>query len=482
LALYCGAVPSAELPPGDLQLVVFAGEEIRRFDLPASGKVSIGRGEGNTVRIDDPSVSRNHAVLHVGENLVIEDLGGANPTMIRDRSGTGGGPGETLNVRQICGREARLAVGDSMLFGTANVIVRHAPTIELPNLGATDASVVVRDPAMRTVHEQAARAARTDLSVLILGETGAGKEVLARAIHAHSPRAKGPFLGIDVSTLNESTLESELFGHEKGAFTGSIATRVGLLESANGGTVFLDEAASLSLDTQKKLLRVLELREVLRVGANRPRSIDVRFVAATNRDLEAESRAGRFREDLYYRLNGLTLVIPPLRERPLEIEPLARMFLAAACKQVERTSVPALSTAALDLLRRHGWRGNVRELRNAIERAAALCVGDTILPEHLPPSLLAAAAVAPAPIAAQPPRPQPMPQPTIDGPGRSQPTLQGELRDLEKVRIVEVLERHAGNQSRAARELGISRGTLIARMEEFGLPRPRRREGDPDGG
>jgi two-component system response regulator AtoC len=455
--------------------VVYTGEEIRRFDLPPTGKVSIGRGEGNTVRIDDPSVSRNHAVLHVGETLAIEDLGGLNPTMIRDRSGSGGGPGETLNVRQICGRQANLAVGDSMLFGTASVIVRHAPTVELPDLGTTEAGVVVRDPAMRALYEQAARAARTHLSVLILGETGAGKEVLARAIHAHSPRASGPFLGIDVSTLNESTLESELFGHEKGAFTGSVATRTGLLESANGGTVFLDEAANLSLDSQKKLLRVLELREVLRVGANRPRPIDVRFVAATNRDLEAESRAGRFREDLYYRLNGLTLVIPPLRERPLEIEPLARMFLAAACKQVERTPAPALSASALDLLRRHSWRGNVRELRNAMERASALCVGDTILPEHLPPSLLAAAAVAPAPVAPPPVRP-------ADGAGRADVALHGELRDLERARITDALDRHAGNQSRAARELGISRGTLIARMEEFGLPRPRKRDGDPDGG
>ena len=310
----------------------------------------------------------------------------------------------------------------------------------------------------------------TAYSVFSAEGTGAGKEVLARAIHAHSPRAKGPFVGIDVSALSESTLESELFGHEKGAFTGSVATRIGLLESAKGGTVFLDEAANLSTGAQKKLLRVLELREVLPVGANRPRPIDVRFVAATNCDLEAESRAGRFREDLIYRLNSLTLIIPPLRERPLEIEPLARTFLAAACKQLERAVPPALSPAALNLLRRYSWRGNVRELRNAIERASALCVGETILPEHLPPSLLAA-----APVAAPPSR-------AADGPGRADPALRADLRDLERARITDALERHGGNQSRAARELGISRGTLIARIEEFGLPRPRRRDGEPDGG
>jgi len=469
-------VPSDVPRPSDLQLVVYAGEEIRHFDLPASGTVTIGRGDGNTVRIDDPSVSRNHAVIHVGEALLIEDLGGPNSTMIRDRVGGGSAPGETLNVRQLHGRKAELAVGDSILFGTANVIVRHAPAVELPDLAAGDGGVVVRDPAMRELYEQAARAARTQLSVLILGETGAGKEVLARAIHAASPRAKGPFLGIDVSALSESTLESELFGHEKGAFTGSVAARVGLLESANGGTVFLDEAANLSPDTQKKLLRVLEQREVMRVGANRPRPIDVRFVAATNRDLEVESSAGRFREDLFFRLNGLTLTIPPLRQRPLEIEPLARMFLAAACRGVERATPPALSSAALDALRGHSWPGNVRELRNAIERACALCLGDAILPEHLPPSLLAAARrAAAASVGAPPGRP-------ADVASRSGGDLGGELRAVEKARITDALERHAGNQSQAARELGISRGTLIARMEEFGLPRPRKRDGEPDGG
>jgi DNA-binding NtrC family response regulator len=420
-------------------------------------------------------VSRNHAVLHLGDTLKIEDLGGPNPTMIRDRAGGATGAGETLNVRQIHGRKADLAVGDNILFGTASVIVRHTPTVELPDLSVGEGGVVVRDPAMRTLYEQAARAARTQLSVLILGETGAGKEVLARAIHAHSPRAKGPFLGIDMSALSESTLESELFGHEKGAFTGSVGARVGLLESANGGTVFLDEAANLSLETQKKLLRVLEQREVMRVGANRPRPIDVRFVAATNRDLEAESRAGRFREDLFFRLNGLTLVIPPLRDRPLEIEPLARMFLVSSCRQVERTAPPSLSAAALDALRTHAWPGNVRELRNAIERACALCLGDTILPEHLPPSLLAAARRAPVPAAPPPSRSANMPE-------QAASALTDELRAVEKTRIMNALERHAGNQSQAARELGISRGTLIARMEEFGLPRPRKRDGERDSG
>jgi two-component system, NtrC family, response regulator AtoC len=467
-------VIAADPPAQDLQLVVYTGTEIRKFDLPARGVVTIGRGESSTVRIDDPSVSRNHAVLHVGDALVIEDLGGPNGTMIRDRAG-GRGPGETLTVRRIHGRKADLTVGDGIVLGTANVILRHAPRIEVPDLaGRERGGVVIRDPAMRTLYEQAARAARTMLSVFLLGETGAGKEVLARALHAHSPRADGPFLGIDVSTLNPSTLESELFGHERGSFTGAVATRIGLLESANGGTVFLDEALNLSLELQAKLLRVLERREVTRLGSNRPLAIDVRFVAAANGDVEAAVREGRFRQDLFFRLNGVTLTIPPLRRRPLEIEPLARLFLAAACRQVEREDVPALSNAALDLLRGHEWPGNVRELRNAVERATAFCLGDTILPEHLPPSIAEAACprAAPVALAAQSTRP-------IIAPDRSSLDLMTELRAVEKARIIDALDRFGGNQSQAARDLGISRGTLIARMEEYALPRPRKREEEP---
>ena len=230
--------------------------------------------------------------------------------------------------------------------------------------------------------------ARANINVLLLGETGVGKEVLARAIHAHSPRSKGPFLGINCAALAESLLESELFGSEKGAFTGALA-RPGLFEAAGGGTVFLDEIGELPLGTQAKLLRVLEERKVTRLGSTRHASIDVRFVSATNRDVEADSRQGRLRPDLYFRLNGVALTIPPLRDRPREIDALAASFLSAACQDLERTSPPAISPAALELLRRHAWPGNIRELRNVIERAAVMCTESTILPEHLPPSLLA---------------------------------------------------------------------------------------------
>jgi two-component system response regulator AtoC len=466
-SVYCGEVASGRA----FQLVVFSREEIRAFDLPHAGDVTIGRDEASAVRIDDPSVSRQHAVLRVGERLEIEDLGGPNGTFVRQADHAGAG-NETLqvSVRQLLGRKASLTIGDCLLFGTACVVVRHAPQIELPDLvSASPRGVVLNDPAMRTLYAEAARVARANINVLLLGETGVGKEVLARAIHAHSPRAKGPFMGVNCAALADSLLESELFGSEKGAFTGAVA-RAGLFEAAAGGTVFLDEVGELPLATQAKLLRVLEERVVTRLGSTRARPIDVRILSATNRDLEADSRQGRVRSDLYFRLNGVALVIPPLRERPHDIEALATAFLSAACRDLEREPPPAISPAALDMLRGYGWPGNVRELRNAVERAAVMCTEAKILPEHLPPSLLAAirAGRAQTSSSAQPPLG-----------GQHQPqNLQSEMKALERTRILEALARCDGNQSEAARQLGIPRRTLVARLTELGLTRRRTREND----
>jgi DNA-binding NtrC family response regulator len=441
----------------DLQIAVFVlqGEEVRTYDLPTSGEVTIGRDEGNTVRIDDPAVSRRHAVLRVGDKIEIEDLGGANGIFVREKADTGASS-QTLTVRQLIRRKADLAVGEPILLGTTSLVVRHAQVVDVPDLaaGAGAGGAVIRDPAMRAVHEQAARASRASISVLLLGETGVGKEVMARAIHAGSPRAAGPFMGINCAALAESLLEGELFGAEKGAYTGAVTARAGLFEAADGGTVFLDEVGEMPLATQGKLLRVLEERAVVRLGSTRPRPIDVRFVAATNRDIEGDSRAGRFRSDLYFRLAGITLAIPPLRERPAELDELVTRFVAAACRELDRAAPLRVSPEALDVLRRHDWPGNVRELRNAIERAAVLCPGDAILPEHLPPGLLKPRANAAA------------------APGGER--LPSEIKSLERQRIIEALERCGGNQSKAAELLGISRRTLVSRMSEFDLPRPRK--------
>jgi DNA-binding NtrC family response regulator len=468
-----GGSTSDEIQAPRLQLLVFSGEGVRAFDLPTTGSLSVGRDEGSAVRIDDPSVSRNHAVLHIGPKLVIEDLSSANGTMVRDRAGAGGG-GETLNVRHLVGRKAELLVGDTMLFGTASVVVRHAPTVEVAVLATAGGAAVARDPAMRLVHEQAARAAPTPISVLILGETGVGKEVMARAIHAHSTRAKGPFMGINCAALSDSLLESELFGHEKGAFTGALQARAGLFEAAEGGTVFLDEVGEMSPGTQVKLLRVLEERVVTRLGSTRPRPINVRFVAATNRDPEAEIANGRFRSDLYFRLNGLSLSIPPLRERRSEIEGLARQFLVSACRLIERDDLPAISAEVLELFGSYRWPGNVRELRNVVERAAVLCPGDVILPEHLPPALTRRAERERAPS----PAPGAQPPPAAEAPSTGD--LSMDLRSIERARIIDALARCAGSQSEAARMLGMSRSTLITRIQEYGLPRPRKRDVEPE--
>jgi DNA-binding NtrC family response regulator len=459
-------------PSARFQLAVFLGDQIRTFDIPASGEVTIGRGEGCAVRIDDASVSRQHAVLRVGERLEIEDLSGSNGIFIREKARPGMG-NETLNMRQLVRRKADLAVGERILLGTASLVVRHAPTgeiLDLETVAGANAGVAPRDPAMLALYQQAMRAARAPISVLLLGETGVGKEVLARAIHAQSPRAKGPFMGINCAALAESLLESELFGNEKGAFTGAVAARAGLFEAGSGGTVFLDEVGDLPLPTQGKLLRVLEERVVTRLGSTRARPIDVRFVAATNRDVEADSRTGRFRSDLYFRLAGISLAIPPLRERPAEVQLLVETFVAAACLGLDRALL-AVSPEALDLLRRYAWPGNVRELRNVIDRAAVLCAGDTVLPEHLPPSLLTAAAPAAAPTPSAPAPAAPETFPVGDNGGGD---LQGEIKTLERARITAALERCAGNQSKAAELLGISRRTLVSRLAEFGLPRPRK--------
>jgi two-component system response regulator AtoC len=246
---------------------------------------------------------------------------------------------------------------------------------------------------MERVLDQADRAARYQINVLILGETGAGKEVLARRIHDRSPRAAGPLVAIDCAALCASLAESTLFGHERGAFTGADRSALGLLESANGGTVFFDELGDLPLPLQAKLLRALETRTVLRVGGRQTRALDVRFVAAINVDLDRRVKEGRFRADLLFRLDGIRLSLPPLRRRPGDILRLARLFLAERSAQ-QLVPAPVLSDAAVVALEAHPWPGNVRELRHVIDRALALREGprigpeDLLLPAAMPPAMV----------------------------------------------------------------------------------------------
>ena len=463
------AAVTTEASQGALQIAVFAGDAIAVHTLPAGGRLTVGRAEESDIHIDDPAISRRHAVFHAGPPLAVEDLGGANATHLARAAERGQG-GETLLLRRLSGERAALAVGDRVNFGAAVAVVRRASPPPGPTT-APDDDVVLRDPEMRRVYEQAGRAAQGLLSVLVLGETGVGKDVLARALHRASPRAGKPFLAINCAALSESLLESELFGHEKGSFTGALQARAGLFESAQGGTVFLDEIGDLPMVIQVKLLRVLEQREVLRVGARVPRPVDVRFVSATNKDLEAAAAAGTFREDLYFRLNGISLTVPPLRDRAADIPWLVKRFLVLASRQMDRTTHPALSPKALATLQAYAWPGNVRELRNVVDRAVVLAPGDVILPEHLPPKLLArveeAAAAPPSGILRAASRPAPVSDATA--------RLRQEVAEEEKQRILAALAQSDGNQTRAAELLGVSRRTLINRLVEFDLPRPRKR-------
>jgi two-component system response regulator AtoC len=295
----------------------------RAFVLPLGATVVLGREEGADLRVEHPSVSRRHASLTATAGVAVQDLGSANGTRVGDRA-LGAGERVTLHP------------GDLVEFGAVLCMVRGPAARAAPTPAPPDdaAGVVVASPAMRDLHALARRVAASAAPVLLLGETGVGKEVVAERIHAWSPRAAMAYVKVNCGNLTESLVEAELFGHERGAFTGAVAARAGLIEAAEGGTLFLDEVGELPPSMQTRLLRVLEDREVRRVGATKGRRVDVRFVAATNRDLEAEVAAGRFRADLFYRLNGFALEIPPLRERVEEIVPLALRFARKARAQL----------------------------------------------------------------------------------------------------------------------------------------------------
>jgi DNA-binding NtrC family response regulator len=350
-------------------------------------------------------------------------------------------------------------------------LLRKASVAALGQRPAAERSgtIVVADAAMQHFDRIVQRIAAGTISVLVSGETGVGKEVLAELLHKLSPRAARPFLRLNCAALTESLLESELFGHERGAFTGAAQAKPGLLETADGGTVFLDEIGELPMSIQVKLLRVLEERKVLRVGGLAPRAIDVRFLAATNRDLEHEVAQGRFRQDLYFRLNGVALTIPPLRARLGELPALAVGFLRDAAERAGQAEPPAISPAALQLLREYPWPGNIRELRNVMERAALLCTGRTITLEHLPVEKMRDPRRAPVRTApARHAEPPPLPPPEPARRGRAD-------AEEEKQRILDALAQAGGNQTDAARLLGMSRRTLINRVIAYNLPRPRKK-------
>ena len=306
--------------------------------------------------------------------------------------------------------------------------------------------ILGKSSAMRQVFDLISSAAQSEAPVIIYGDSGTGKELVASAIHKLGPRRKAPFIKVNCAALSESLLESELFGHVKGAFTGADRTRVGRFEAANGGDIFLDEIGDLPLSTQVKLLRVLQEKEIEKVGDHRPLSIDVRILAATNKDLNRLMEEGRFREDLYYRIGVIPIYLPPMRERREDIPLLIETFINRIRLKTDKP-ITGMSKEALDLLFHYDWPGNVRELINVIEYSFVLCHEGEIMPNHLPARVTGK-------------------EPRVTPKGRA---TKRQSDDEERKRILQALESSGGNQSEAAKILGISRVTLWKRLKAFDI-------------
>ena len=438
---------------GDFVLVAGHGQLItHELD---KDEIVIGRDPACDLRLDHPNLSRRHALLRLGPPLTIQDLGSTNGVRVSRKTTHGGDP-------------IALEAGESFHIGgfSFNVVGRAHSEAESSNRSGRD-RLRVDDPTQGGVPSFVRDVAMSGTSVLIQGESGVGKDVLAETLHALSGR-DGELARINCAALSEALVESELFGYEKGAFTGASGSKVGLLESAQGGTVFLDEIGELPLATQAKLLRAIESREVLRIGSIRPIKIDVRFIAATNRDLPTEVGAKRFRQDLYFRLDGITLMIPPLRERRDRIAALAVRFFEAAVAKTGKSA--RLAPEMFAALHGYDWPGNVRELKAVIERGLLLSRGNELAVRHLAFTPRIDGASTPAVVAATATAPATISEATDDDPGLAH--LSPEERDQRR-ELIAALEKFSGNQTRAAKALGISRTTLVNRLKVFRIARPR---------
>jgi two-component system response regulator AtoC len=443
--LHVGAADSTAGVPA-YYLVAMTEDRNLTVPLPVPGSLLIGRDPCADLRLEAGAVSREHARVHTslrGPAVSVEDLGSRNGTFVRGR--------------QLARNErVPLAIGDAIWVGGAALVLRQGlpPVVRAPAPGPRGRVVIA--PAMVSLYEGLARIAPSRISVLVLGETGTGKEVIAETLHELSGGQAHPFVRLNCAALPADLLESELFGSEKGAFTGAVAARAGLLEAAEGGTLFLDEVGDLPLPLQGKLLRVLESGEFFRLGSPRPRNARVRFVAATNRDLKQAAAGGQFRPDLYYRLNGVSVIVPPLRARRAEVMPLAQAF----AQQIERgpgTAPVTFTPAACERLLGYEWPGNIRELKSLVERSVLLSNDGRIDAADL----LFDALGAPVHVS-----------PGIRLPSEATPADPPAETD-ERARILAALESCAFNQKRAAELLGMPRRTLVYKMRRYALPRPR---------
>ena len=433
------------------------------------GEISLGALEDNDVMLNDETVSRYHCkIVQEDTGYVLVDLGSTNGTFI--------------NKVRI--REAFLKPGCTLTVGKTDLKfnAREEEVAITPSAKQQCGDLIGGNARMREIYSIIEKIAPTSTTVVIEGETGTGKEVVAQSIHKLSTRASGPLIVFDCGAVPPNLIESELFGHEKGSFTGAVMTRQGLFEMADGGTLFLDELGELPIDLQPKLLRALEQREVRRVGSGKSLKVDVRIIAATNRKLEEEVRAGRFRQDLFYRLSVVRLILPALRERHDDLLVLVQHFLSTQNynRGTDGTQrVRDVSRSALECLHAYQWPGNVRELVNVIERAVSFCDGDTIEPTDLPehvrqatrgiPRLMPAVGEVTGGIdvtAGPTPRP---PSELISGEVTFKDAKERWVSSFERDYIVSLLRRHGGNISHAAREADIDRKYFRKLMKKYSI-------------
>jgi len=431
-----GSVTVVRAPRFALEVV--AGPDRGARAQALDGKLTVGSAEGVTLRLSDPTVSRFHAELEAGANgITVRDLGSTNGTRFAD----------------ALVREVTLTVETELAFGRTRVRLSIAGAhdeVETSGLSAFG-EMIGASPAMRRLYLLLERAAPTTAPVLITGESGTGKELAARALHEHSPRREGPFEIVDCGGLPPTLVEAELFGHERGAFTGADVDRQGAFERADGGTLFLDELGELPLELQPKLLRALGEGEVRRLGSQKRRKVDVRVVAATNRDLRSEVNAGRFRADLYYRLAVIHLELPPLRQRLEDLLPLVRALLERISRERGVRAHFEPDEELLAELARHGWPGNVRELRNYLEQLVIL---------RMRPALG-----------------QPEAQTAVEWEGLLSLPLRAAKDEIvtrfERSYLEHLLRSSGGNVAEAARRAGVDRGTLFRTIRRHGMKVPR---------
>jgi DNA-binding NtrC family response regulator len=414
--------------------------------------IRIGSAKTGDIVITDPTVSRHHAEIRRGrDGVVLRDLGSTNGTFV----------GQVRAKEVYLGRDTTFRVGRTeLVFNPADEIIDVQPS---------DAdrfeNLVGNSIPMREVFGILERVAPTDLTVLITGETGTGKELASRAVHTRSKRAAGPFVVFDCGAAPENLIESELFGHQRGAFTGAVDARPGVFEMAHGGTIFLDEIGELPLELQPKLLRVLEQREIRRVGTSTTKPIDVRVVAATNRNLREEVDSGRFREALYYRLAVVEMAMPPLRDRLDDLDMLANHLLE---RSAHNERIRQISPEVMAVFSSYRWPGNVRELNNVIERAMPFTDGSTITIESLPEAVIRGRTTPPR----EPDtRPSP-PPPVLTGAPLPFKDAKDQLIDaFERQYLLDLLDKYDGNVSKAARAADMDRKTITRLMKKHSITR-----------